>query len=189
MGDVGEVPELEVYILALLADLDGKLRHAAENYDFNAYTRLLVDFCNEDLSAFYFDIRKDVLYCDGRQREAQCLSHRARPAVPRAGPLCRAGAGVHRRGSGGRRAIQDGGSVHLFEWPQVPGVGADGARWAKLRELREDVMEAIELLRRDKVIRSGLEADAVGARRRRSRRFQRCRPGRTVHHRVSRAQR
>ena len=65
MGDVGEVPELEIYILALLADLDGKLRHAAEEYDFNAYTRLLVDFCNEDLSAFYFDIRKDVLCATG----------------------------------------------------------------------------------------------------------------------------
>ncbi len=65
MGDVGEVPELELHVLALLADLDGKLRRAVEDYDFNAYTRLLVDFCNEDLSAFYFDIRKDVLYCDG----------------------------------------------------------------------------------------------------------------------------
>ncbi|MBU2016065.1 MAG: isoleucine--tRNA ligase, partial [Alphaproteobacteria bacterium] len=65
MGDAGEIPELERYVLALLADLDGKLRKAVEDYDFNAYTRLLVDFCNEDLSAFYFDIRKDSLYCDG----------------------------------------------------------------------------------------------------------------------------
>ena len=54
-----------------------------------------------------------------------------------------------------------GGSVHLLEWPQVPGVTAEGARWEKLRELRENVMEAIEPLRRDKVIRSGLEADVV----------------------------
>src|SRR3546814_8409144 len=37
---------------------------AVDDFDYNTYTRLLADFCNEDLSAFYFDIRKDVLYCD-----------------------------------------------------------------------------------------------------------------------------
>ena len=65
MGDAAEIPELEIYVLSLLGDLDTKLRKAAEEYDFNTYTRLLIDFCNEDLSAFYFDIRKDCLYCDG----------------------------------------------------------------------------------------------------------------------------
>ncbi|MEO1603446.1 MAG: class I tRNA ligase family protein, partial [Pseudomonadota bacterium] len=65
MSDAGEIPELELYILSLLGELDGKLKQAALDYDFNTYTRLLVDFCNEDLSAFFFDIRKDALYCDG----------------------------------------------------------------------------------------------------------------------------
>ena len=161
MGDVGEVPELEVYILALLADLDGKLRHAAENYDFNAYTRLLVDFCNEDLSAFYFDIRKDVLYCDGpdsvkRNAYRTVLDLLFHALVRYAAPVL-----VFTAEEVWSTRYPDGGSVHLLEWPQVPGVSADGARWAKLRELREDVMEAIEPLRRDKVIRSGLEADVT----------------------------
>ncbi|WP_422357356.1 isoleucine--tRNA ligase [Qipengyuania flava] len=161
MGDVGEVPELEVYILALLADLDGKLRHAAENYDFNAYTRLLVDFCNEDLSAFYFDIRKDVLYCDGpdsvkRNAYRTVLDLLFHALVRYAAPVL-----VFTAEEVWSTRYPDGGSVHLLEWPQVPGVGADGARWAKLRELREDVMEAIEPLRREKVIRSGLEADVT----------------------------
>ena len=161
MGDVGEVPELEVYILALLADLDGKLRHAAENYDFNAYTRLLVDFCNEDLSAFYFDIRKDVLYCDGpdsvkRNAYRTVLDLLFHALVRYAAPVL-----VFTAEEVWSTRYPDGGSVHLLEWPQVPGVGADGARWAKLRELREDVMEAIEPLRREKVIRSGLEADVI----------------------------
>src|SRR5205085_2072579 len=49
-----EMPELERYMLVLLAELDEKLRHAAENYDFNSYTRLLSDFANNDLSAFFF---------------------------------------------------------------------------------------------------------------------------------------
>ena len=161
MGDVGEVPELEVYILALLADLDGKLRHAAENYDFNAYTRLLVDFCNEDLSAFYFDIRKDVLYCDGpgsvkRNAYRTVLDLLFHALVRYAAPVL-----VFTAEEVWSTRYPDGGSVHLLEWPQVPGVTAEGARWEKLRELRENVMEAIEPLRRDKVIRSGLEADVV----------------------------
>jgi len=161
MGDVGEVPELEVYILALLADLDGKLRHAAENYDFNAYTRLLVNFCNEDLSAFYFDIRKDVLYCDGpgsvkRNAYRTVLDLLFHALVRYAAPVL-----VFTAEEVWSTRYPDGGSVHLLEWPQVPGVTADGARWAQLRELRENVMEAIEPLRRDKVIRSGLEADVV----------------------------
>ncbi|MGY8973078.1 MAG: isoleucine--tRNA ligase [Sphingomonadales bacterium] len=161
MGDVGEVPELEVYILALLADLDGKLRHAAENYDFNAYTRLLVDFCNEDLSAFYFDIRKDVLYCDGpgsvkRNAYRTVLDLLFHALVRYAAPVL-----VFTAEEVWSTRYPDGGSVHLLEWPQVPGVTAEGARWEKLRELRENVMEAIEPLRRDKVIRSGLEADVL----------------------------
>ena len=161
MGDVGEVPELEVYILALLADLDGKLRHAAENYDFNAYTRLLVDFCNEDLSAFYFDIRKDVLYCDGpgsvkRNAYRTVLDLLFHALVRYAAPVL-----VFTAEEVWSTRYPDGGSVHLLEWPQVPGVTAEGARWEKLRELRENVMEAIEPLRREKVIRSGLEADVV----------------------------
>ena len=61
---VNEMPELERYVLALLGELDATLRKATLEYDFNTYTRALVDFCNEDLSAFYFDIRKDRLYCD-----------------------------------------------------------------------------------------------------------------------------
>ena len=161
MGDAGEVPELELYVLALLADLDGKLRKAVDDYDFNAYTRLLVDFCNEDLSAFFFDIRKDVLYCDGpdstkRNAYRTVLDLLFHALVRYAAPVL-----VFTAEEVWSTRYPDGGSVHLLEWPQVPGVTADGAKWAKLRDLREDVMEAIEPLRREKVIRSGLEADVT----------------------------
>src|SRR4030095_16922251 len=61
-----EMPELERYMLALTAQLDARLRKAVDDYDFNDYTRALTDFCNEDLSAFYFDILKDSLYSDAR---------------------------------------------------------------------------------------------------------------------------
>jgi isoleucyl-tRNA synthetase len=49
--------------------------------------------------------------------------------------------------------------VHLLEWPVIPPVDADEARWNKLRALRADVTERIEPLRRDKVVGSSLEAE------------------------------
>ncbi|MBX7528321.1 isoleucine--tRNA ligase [Qipengyuania vesicularis] len=161
MGDAGEIPELEVYVLALLADLDGKLKRALEQYDYNTYTRLLVDFCNEDLSAFYFDIRKDVLYCDGpdsvtRNAYRTVLDLLFHALVRYAAPVL-----VFTAEEAWTTRYPDGGSVHLLDWPPVPGVTADGARWDKLRALRERVTEAIEPLRRDKTIRSSLEADVV----------------------------
>jgi isoleucyl-tRNA synthetase len=170
MSDAGELPELEVYILALLSELDGKLKAAAEAYDFNAYTRLLVDFCNEDLSAFFFDIRKDSLYCDGpdsvtRNAYRTVLDLLFHALVRYAAPVLVFTAEEVWMS----RYPEDGeaddagqrGSVHLLEWPSVPGVRADTAKWAQLRTLRDAVNEAIEPLRRDKTIRSSLEAEVV----------------------------
>ncbi len=164
-SDTAEIPELEVYVLALLSELDGKLRQAVNDYDFNAYTRALVEFCNEDLSAFFFDIRKDCLYCDGpdsakRNAYRTVLDLLFHALVRYAAPvLVFTSEEVWQT-----RYPQDGeqgGSVHLLEWPSVPKVSADMAKWAKLRELRERVNEAIEPLRREKVIRSSLEAEVV----------------------------
>jgi isoleucyl-tRNA synthetase len=170
MSDAGELPELEVYILALLADLDRKLRAAAEAYDFNTYTRLLVDFCNEDLSAFFFDIRKDSLYCDGpdsvtRNAYRTVLDLLFHALVRYAAPVLVFTAEevwLSRYPEDGEED-EDGqrGSVHLLEWPSVPGVVVETAKWDALRALRDAVNEAIEPLRRDKTIRSSLEAEVV----------------------------
>jgi isoleucyl-tRNA synthetase len=170
MGDGGALPELEVYVLSLLADLDRKLKAAAESYDFNLYTRLLVDFCNEDLSAFYFDIRKDSLYCDGpdsttRNAYRTVLDLLFHALIRYAAPVLVFTAEevwLSRYPEDGE-ADDNGqrGSVHLLEWPAVPGVVVDNARWDMLRALRDQVNEAIEPLRRDKTIRSSLEAEVV----------------------------
>jgi isoleucyl-tRNA synthetase len=168
MSDAGELPELEVYILALLSELDGKLKAAAEGYDFNTYTRLLVDFCNEDLSAFFFDIRKDSLYCDGpdsvtRNAYRTVLDLLFHALVRYAAPVLAFTAEEVwlSRYPEDAKADEAGqrGSVHLLEWPSIPGVVADRAKWAQLRTLRDAVNEAIEPLRRDKAIRSSLEAE------------------------------
>ncbi|MEM6477152.1 MAG: class I tRNA ligase family protein, partial [Pseudomonadota bacterium] len=167
MSDSGEVPELEIYVLSLLSELDGKLRKAAEKYDFNTYTRLLVDFCNEDLSAFFFDIRKDVLYCDGpesvtRNAYRTVLDLLFHALVRYVAPVLvfTAEEVWGTRYPEDAEPDEDGksGSVHLLEWPSVPAVPADTAKWTALRALRERVTEAIEPLRRDKTIRSSNEA-------------------------------
>ena len=64
--DASRPSRARAYMLHLTAELDQKLRNAVDDFDFNTYVRALSDFCNEDFSAFYFDIRKDVLYCERR---------------------------------------------------------------------------------------------------------------------------
>ncbi|GAA5046398.1 isoleucine--tRNA ligase [Erythrobacter westpacificensis] len=158
---VEQMPELERYVLALLGELDGKLRAHVANYDFDAYTRALVDFMNEDLSAFFFDIRKDRLYCDApgsmeRRAYRTVLDTLFNALIRYAAPVL-----VFTAEEVWSTRHPEGGSVHLLEWPEIPAADANADRWEALRSLRERVMEAIEPLRREKVIRSGLEAEVT----------------------------
>ncbi len=158
-SDLGEIPELELYVLSLLGELDAKLQKAATEYDFNTYTRLLVDFCNEDLSAFFFDIRKDTLYCDGPDSVARKAYRAVLDLLFHALVRYTAPVLVFTTEEVWQSRYPDSkDSVHLLEWPTVPAVPADAAKWEKLRALRERVTEAIEPLRREKVIRSSNEA-------------------------------
>ncbi|MCY7398843.1 MAG: class I tRNA ligase family protein, partial [Sphingomonas bacterium] len=159
--DVAAMPELERYMLALLAQLDARLRKAVEDYDFNDYTRALGDFCNEDLSAFYFDIRKDSLYCDAatdpkRRAYRTVLDTLFHALVRWAAPVL-----VFTAEEVWTTRYPEGGSVHLLEWPEIPSAADDELveRWMQLRALRSTVTEAIEPLRRDKTVRSSLEAE------------------------------
>ena len=159
--NAAEMPELERYVLSLLAGLDATLRQAVDNYDFNTYTRALIDFCNEDLSAFYFDIRKDRLYCDApadpaRRAYRTVLDTLFQALIRYAAPVL-----VFTSEEAWQSRYPDGGSVHLLEWPAVPSVEADAGRWAALRALREKATEAIEPLRREKIVRSSLEAEVT----------------------------
>jgi isoleucyl-tRNA synthetase len=157
------MPELERYILHRLAMLDTELREAVGGYDFNRYLRLLADFAQEELSAFFFDVRKDSLYCDAPadpKRRAyrtvldtlfQALVRWAAPILPfTAEEVWQA------------RFPSEDGSVHLLEWPELP-VGepdpALAAKWRDVLALRAQVTEAIEPLRREKTVRSSLEAE------------------------------
>ena len=156
--NVTEMPELERYVLALLGKLDTTLREAVDAFDFNTYVRALLDFCNEDLSAFFFDIRKDCLYCDAptdpkRRAYRTVLDILFHALIRYAAPVI-----VFTAEETWASRYPDGDSVHLLEWPEVPAVEADDAKWAELRALREKVTEAIEPLRREKIIGSSLAA-------------------------------
>jgi isoleucyl-tRNA synthetase len=157
---VADMPELERYILHRLDMIDTELRQAAEAYEFNRYTRLLTDFANEDLSAFFFDIRKDSLYCDApgdlkRRSYRTVLDVLFHALVRYAAPvLCFTAEEVWQA-----RFPSDDGSVHYLEWPLLPTVEVEGAKWHAIRALRTTVTEAIEPLRREKTVRSSLEAE------------------------------
>jgi isoleucyl-tRNA synthetase len=164
LNDVAAFPELERYMLHLTAELDAKLRRAVDDFDFNTYVRELTDFCNEDLSAFFFDIRKDILYCEvnpetgfqsARRRAYRTVLDILFHALVRwLAPVL-----VFTSEEVWGTRYPGAESVHLLEWPEVPRVDADEAKWNALRELRAAVTEAIEPLRRDKIIGSSLETE------------------------------
>ncbi len=163
---VDGMPELELYVLHLTTELDKVLRRAVADFDFNTYVRALTDFCNEDLSAFYFDIRKDVLYCEinaesGVQTAARRANRTVLDILFHALVRWLAPVLVFTSEEVWGTRFPDAGSVHLLEWPEVPAVDADDAKWTALRELRAQVTEAIEPLRKDKVLGSSLEAEVT----------------------------
>ncbi|PJI89378.1 isoleucine--tRNA ligase [Sphingomonas koreensis] len=163
--DVKAMPELELYVLHKLGMLDVELRSAAEAYEFNRYARALSDFMNEDLSAFFFDIRKDCLYCDAqsdpkRRAYRTVLDLLFHALVRYAAPIL---AFTAEEVWQSRYPTEDG-SVHFLEWPELPPLPGDDAistEWADIRALREKVTEAIEPYRREKTIRSSLEAEVT----------------------------
>jgi len=160
---VADMPELERYMLHLLADMDAKLKVAVNDFDFNSYVRLLTDFANEDLSAFFFDIRKDCLYCDAatdpkRMAYRTVLDILFHALVRYAAPvLVFTSEEVWQTRFGA-----DADSVHFSDWPEVDAGWTShdlSAKWAQLRELRSSVTEAIEPMRREKIVGSSLQVE------------------------------
>jgi isoleucyl-tRNA synthetase len=155
------MPELERWVLHRLAALDRELRDAAQGYEFNRYVRALTAFAQDDLSAFFFDIRKDSLYCDAasspKRRAYRTVLDTVFHALVRwlSPILCFTAEEVW------ASRYPDGGSVHLLEWPEIDAGWIDealGDRWNLVRASRERVTESIEPLRREKTIGSSLEA-------------------------------
>jgi isoleucyl-tRNA synthetase len=160
-----EMPELEGWVLHRLAELDHVVRRGYAKYDFQGVFQTLFTFCTVDLSALYFDIRKDALYCDAagslRRRAARSvldlLFHRL---VTWLAPilvftmeevwLC--------------RFPGEAGSVHLQDMPETPADWLNeplAQKWEAIRRVRRVVTAALEVQRTAKVIGASLEAAPV----------------------------
>ncbi|GAB4172932.1 MAG: isoleucine--tRNA ligase [Thalassobaculales bacterium] len=162
-----EMPALERFVLHRLWEIDQVIRRAVNDFDFHRMFMEVHNFCAVDLSAFYFDLRKDSLYCDRpdslRRRACRsvldtlfdCLTAWLAPV------LCFTAeeAWLARPGAEARAA-----SVHLRCYPEIPGAWRDDAlaeRWAGVRAIRRVVTGALELARAEKRIGSSLQAAPV----------------------------
>ena len=158
-----DMPELERWVLHRLAELDALVRQAVEDFDFHAMFTALHNFCAVDLSAFYFDIRKDRLYCDAAddtlRRATRTVMDRTFDCLVRwlAPTICFTAeeAWLARHGDAPDR------SLHLETFAEVPQDWIDpalGERWARLRDIRRVATGALELERGAKRIGSSLQA-------------------------------
>jgi isoleucyl-tRNA synthetase len=161
---VERMPELERFVLHRLAELDRELRDAYAAFDYKRVVALLSAFMTSDLSAFYFDIRKDALYCDPRSsvvrksaltvidRTFGCVSAWLAPILA----FTAEEAWLARNPS-------DTGSVHLQTFPDLPSWRDEALaeRWAKVRRVRRVVTGALEIERAAKRIGASLEAAPI----------------------------
>ncbi len=162
--EYAQMPELERFMLARLAELDVTVRKAYEGFDFGLVNSTLFNFLTNDLSAFYFDIRKDALYCDPkdsvRRRSTRTVTDEIfRRIVTWFAPiLCF----TMEEAWTLRFGIDQ--SVHLNDFFPAPKEWANAElvnNWTRIRELRKVVTGVLELARANKDIGSSLEAAPV----------------------------
>ncbi len=160
-----DCPELERWVLHRLAELDAEVREGYRRYDFQDVYQRLFQFCTTDLSAYWFDIRKDALYCDAEDspRRRACLHVMAQvfarlttwlaPILP-----------FTMEEVWLTRHPGEEESVHLHDFPATPPEWRDdalAAKWATIWRIRRVVTGALEVERREKRIGASLEAAPV----------------------------
>ncbi len=158
----GQMPELERLMLHRLAEMDAVVRKSYAEFDYKRVFASLVQFMTVDLSAFYFDIRKDTLYCDpissvARKSCLTVLDHTFKCLTTWIAPiLCFTAEEVWLS-----RFPSENGSVHNETFPEIPSGWRNDAlseKWKKIRAVRRVVTGALEIERAQKRIGSSLEA-------------------------------
>ncbi|MDZ4370528.1 MAG: isoleucine--tRNA ligase [Phenylobacterium sp.] len=159
--ELDEMPPLERFILHRLWELDGQVRGAYDAYLFQDVIRPVLDFCQNELSALFFDIRRDSLYCDMpdamRRRAARTVMDAAferltawlAPLIP----FTMEEAWLTR--------FPQAHSNCLRTMPATPGEwrnDVEAARWAKVQKVTSVVTGALEIERREKRMGAALEA-------------------------------
>ncbi len=159
-----DVPELERLMLHRLAELSPAIHEAYRTYDYKRVVALLSHFMTVDLSAFYFDVRKDTLYCDplsshGRKAALAVIEEVFKAVATWLAPVLSFTAEEAWWDRYGRD-----GSVHLAPFYQADTAWLDpalDAKWEKVRRVRRVVTGALEVERAAKRLGSSLEAAPV----------------------------
>ena len=159
-----DMPELERWVLHRLAVLEETRRRAFADYEYHRFYGPLHAFCATELSAFYFDVRKDSLYCDGladpRRRAARTVLDILFDTLT--AWLAPVLAFTAEEAWLARHPGADG-SVHLRAMPDIPAAWRDdvlAAKWRRLRAIRRAVTGALEVARRERRIGASLQARA-----------------------------
>ncbi len=157
-----DMPELERWVLHRVAEIDAQVRAGYAAYDFQGVWNAVFGFATVDLSSFYFDVRKDALYCDAAD------SDRRRAAVAVLdmlhGRLCSWLAPILAFTTEEvwlERHPGEESSIHLQDMPATPADWQDdalAARWGAIRRVRRVVTAALEVQRQAKAIGASLEA-------------------------------
>lgn len=159
------MPALEQLILHRLQELDGQVRAAYAAFDYKKVHALLTGFMTSELSAFYFDVRKDALYCDPissvtRRACLTVLDEVFNRLVAWLAPiLCFTCEEAYLARTGGSES-----SVHLLTFPETPAQWRNDAladQWRRVRQVRRVVLGALEVERAAKRIGSSLEAAPI----------------------------
>jgi len=158
------MPELECLMLHRITELDEVVRNGYDAFDFKRITRALIDFMVVELSAFYFDVRKDALYCDApsskkRKASVVVVRHLFDNLVTWLAPML-----PFTTEEAWLSRYPDAASVHLEQFRDVPAEWKNdelAAKWRKVRQVRKVVTGALEIERREKRIGSSLEAAPV----------------------------
>jgi isoleucyl-tRNA synthetase len=159
-----DMPELERLVLHRLADLGAEVDDAYAAFDYKRVVALLTPFLTSDLSAFYFDIRKDALYCDPPSSVKRKAALTVVEEVFRAVTTWLAPILAFTAEEAWLSRYGDAVSVHLESFPAFPAAWRDEAlaeKWEKVRAIRSVVTGALEIERAQKRIGSSLEAAPV----------------------------
>ncbi len=156
-----DLPELERWVLHRLSVLDARVRAAVATHEWTGVLPDLHNFCATDLSAFYFDVRKDSLYCDRPDAPRRRATRTVLDQLQRC--LCAWLAPVlcFTAEEAWSARFGDATSIHRTLFPTLPPEWRDdalAARWDAIREVRQHANAAIEALRAAKTVKSSLEA-------------------------------
>lgn len=157
-----DLPDLEQYMLHRLQEVEKRTIQAYDAYEFHVVYHTLNNFCTVELSQFYFDISKDILYTQGtdapERRAVQTVLYEVLHSLVRlVAPILPHTAEEVWRHAPGTEVI----SVQLTDMPTEQRVSLDKAtveRWHKFMELRDVVLKALEDARKEKVIGTSLAA-------------------------------